>query len=110
MAQSTNLTPLRPLELQRSRRDALIASVVVGFFAGVLSVFAIVIGVVLCLIVIGTIVGLPFSLLGLLSLHGLVGGIVGRSGGVFFALLLGAGCGFAAYRSRRRRVERAPLR
>jgi hypothetical protein len=72
-----------------------------------LSLAAIVIGIILCLTVVGMIVGLPLILLGFL---GLIGGIVGGSGGLFFALLLGAGCGFAVYRYRLRRCGRAALR
>jgi hypothetical protein len=118
MAHPTDLAPLGRWQPRRSRRDALLAGVLVGVLVAAfalvgsailitLSVVAIVVGILFSLTVIGLVIGLPLILLGL---FGLAGGIVWGSGGVLFALLLGAGCGLAAYRSRLRRIERPSLR
>jgi hypothetical protein len=69
-----------------------------------LGIFAIVIGVIFCLTVVGAIIGIPLMLLGALAL---VGGAIGGSGGIFFALLLGAGIGYLYYRQRLRKLTSA---
>ena len=61
----------------------------------------ILLGIALSLTVIGAIVGVPLIVVGAL---GLVGGILGGSAGLPFALLLGLGVGYGYYRSRLRRA------
>ena len=101
-------------ELVRARRSAAIAGTMVAIVVAILavvgsailatlSVITILIGIVFSLTVIGLIVGIPLILVGCL---GVIGAAIGGSGGLFFALLLGAGTGFAYYRYRLRALDR----
>jgi hypothetical protein len=75
-----------------------------------LSFLAILAGIVFSLTVIGAVIGIPFIVVGVL-------GLIAESwegGGVFFALLFGAGVGYSYYRYRMRRLlgrmrQRSPL-
>ena len=102
-------------EVGRAKRNAAIGGTVVAVVAAFiaivgsailigLSLVAILIGIVFSLTVIGAVIGVPLILVGVL---GLVGGGVGGSGGVFFALMLGAGVGYGYYRYRLRAMGRS---
>lgn len=104
-------------ELQRTRRRAAIGGTLVGFVTVVLaivgsailialSLLAILLGVVFSLTVVGAVIGLPLIVLGVL---GVIGGIIGGGGGVLFALLFGAGVGYAYYRHRLRKLASAEM-
>lgn len=77
-------------------------AVLAGF--GILAILA---GIVLSLTCIGAIIGLPLLFLGLIAL---MGAMIGGAGGIFFALLLGAGVGYLYYRRRMRALVRARQR
>jgi hypothetical protein len=101
-------------KVQRAKQSALIAGVAIGALAVLfalkvsglliaLGFFALVAGIVLSLTIIGIVIGLPLIVVGI---FGIIGGIIGSIGGVPFALLLGAGCGWAVYRYRMRTLTR----
>ena len=113
-----NSLQLRPsAEVQRAKRNAAIGGTAVAIITALiaivgsailigLSLLTILIGIVFSLTVIGLVIGIPLIAVGVL---GLIGGIIGGSGGVFFALLLGAGVGYGYYRYRLRRLRRLGL-
>jgi len=101
-------------DVRRAKQNAVIAGVVIGALAVLfalkvsglliaLGIFALVAGVILSLTIIGIVIGLPLIVVGIL---GIIGGIIGSIGGVPFALLVGAGCGWAVYRYRMRTLTR----
>lgn len=102
-------------DVQRARRSAAIGGTVVALVTAIfaivgtailigLSLLAILIGIVFSLTVVGLVIGLPLIVVGVL---GVIGGVIGGSGGVLFALVLGAGTGYVYYRYRLRRLARA---
>ena len=108
----SNIQLPRTAEVQRAKRSAAIGgtaiAVVTALIAIVgsailigLSLLVILMGIVLSLTIVGAVIGVPLIVVGGL---GLVGGIIGGGGGVFFAMLLGAGLGYGYYRSRLRRL------
>jgi hypothetical protein len=103
----------RQAAVARARRPGVVGGVVVAVIVAaftaaatsilaVVSTLAILAGVAFCLTLVGAVVGIPMVLLGLL---GIVGAAVGGAGGVFFAVVLGAGVGFVFYRHRSRRLR-----
>jgi hypothetical protein len=101
-------------DFREARRDAMIAAVLVGVIATLLTLWTsgfvvvlgltlMVVGVVISLTVIGAIIGIPLFVIGLL---GLIAGVISGSGGVPFAVLLGFAAGFVYYRYRLRALGR----
>jgi len=81
-----------------------VALAIIGtIFLAVLGIFAILAGIVLTFTVVGAIIGIPLLLLGMLAI---AGAFIGGAGGIFFALLLGAGVGFLYYRHRVKSLAR----
>lgn len=108
----THLHP--PHELERAERNAVVGGVSVGVAVALLalvgpavlialSLFVIVLGILLSLTVIGLVIGLPLIVIGIV---GIVGGVIGGSGGPVFALLLGIASGLLYYEHRVRKLPR----
>jgi hypothetical protein len=108
----SNLQLPRSAQVLRAKRNAAVGGTIVAVATALiaivgsailigLSVLVILIGIVLSLTIVGAVIGVPLIVVGGL---GLVGGIIGGGGGVFFAMLLGAGLGYGYYRSRLRRL------
>lgn len=114
-AHVTELRPVHPGSVVRqARRNGALAAVAVAVIVAVialvgsailitLGVLTIILGIVLCLTGVGIVLGIPLILVGWLAV---VGGVIGGSGGVLLALVLGAGSGFVFYRFRLRSVSR----
>jgi hypothetical protein len=100
--------------VEQAKRDALAVGVVSGvlllLFGGlaasivfVLGLLTLVVGAVLCITVVGILIGLPLILIGALLI---VGSSVGGPGGLALAAVAGAGCGALWYRHRLRELGR----
>ena len=98
-------------EIERAKRSAAIGGTAVAVVTALLaivgsailiglSLFVILLGIIFSLTVVGLVIGVPLIVVGVL-------GLIGGSGGVFFALLLGAGTGYGYYRYRLRRLARS---
>jgi hypothetical protein len=101
-------------EFRDAKRDAMIGAALVAVIAALLTLWTshliialglvlMVIGVLVSLTIIGAIIGIPLFVVGLL---GLLAGIISGSGGLPFAILLGAVAGYVYYRHRLRALAR----